>query len=116
MDVRYDGVVIGRSTQVRDWTASGAFVGLREPMPVGTPLRLEGEGIDQTARVVDVVESADPAVAGVRVRFGDTARGGHSGSGPADDVSGVPGTALHEGETGEAGGVGGSGRRRRRRR
>ena len=69
VEVRYAGVGIGRSTLLRDWSSAGAFIGFAEPMPTGTPLRIEGEGIDQAARVVEVIESADLAVAGMRVEF-----------------------------------------------
>jgi hypothetical protein len=69
VEVRYAGVSIGRSTFVRDWSDAGAFVGLREPMPVGTPLRLKGENADHAVRVTEVVESADANVAGMRVVF-----------------------------------------------
>ena len=69
IEVRYAGVVVGRSTKVRDWGASGAFIGFAEPLPTGTSLVLRGDGIDQPARVVEVIESADPAVAGMQVTF-----------------------------------------------
>lgn len=69
IEVRYAGVVVGRSTKVRDWGASGAFIGFAEPLPSGTSLVLRGDGVDQAARVVEVFESADPAVAGMQVTF-----------------------------------------------
>lgn len=73
IEVRYAGVVVGRSTKVRDWGASGAFIGFAEPLPAGTSLVLRGDGIDQPARVVEVIESADPAVAGMQVTFAGAA-------------------------------------------
>jgi hypothetical protein len=69
IEVRYAGVVVGRSTRVRDWSAAGAFIGFAEPLPSGTPLLLRADGVEQPARVVEVIESADPAVAGMQVRF-----------------------------------------------
>jgi hypothetical protein len=69
IEVRYAGVVVGRSTKVRDWDTAGAFIGFAEPLPSGTSLVLRGDGIDQPARVVAVFESADPAVAGMQVKF-----------------------------------------------
>jgi hypothetical protein len=69
IEVRYAGVVVGRSTKVRDWDSAGAFIGFAEPLPSGTSLVLRGDGIDQAARVVEVFESADPAVAGMQVKF-----------------------------------------------
>jgi hypothetical protein len=69
VEVRYAGVGLGRSTLVRDWNSAGAFIGFGEPMPTGTPLLLKGEGVEQAARVLQVIESADLAVAGMQVAF-----------------------------------------------
>jgi hypothetical protein len=69
IEVRYAGVVVGRSTKVRDWGDGGAFIGFAEPLPSGTSLVLKGDGIEQAARVIEVIESADPAVAGMQVKF-----------------------------------------------
>ena len=69
VEIRYAGVVVGRSTKVRDWDAAGAFIGFAEPLPSGTSLVLRGDGIEQAARVLEVFESADPAVAGMKVKF-----------------------------------------------
>ena len=60
---------MGRSTKVRDWDTAGAFIGFAEPLPSGTSLVLRGDGVEQAARVVEVFESADPAVAGMQVKF-----------------------------------------------
>jgi hypothetical protein len=68
-EVRYAGVVLGRATELRDASVSGAFVVLPEPLPVGTPIVLKTEEGERSARVIEVIESADPAVAGMRVRF-----------------------------------------------
>jgi hypothetical protein len=83
IEVRYAGVVVGRSTKVRDWGDSGAFIGFAEPLPTGTPLVLKGDGVEQAARVVEVVESADPAVAGMKVTFVDATRAARPASKPA---------------------------------
>ncbi len=69
IEVRYAGVAVGRATQVRDWTDAGAFIGFAEPLPTGTRVELRGDGVRQIARVEAVIESADPAAAGMRVRF-----------------------------------------------
>jgi hypothetical protein len=69
IEVRYAGVAVGRATQVRDWTATGAFIGFAEPLPTGTRVELRGDGVRQVARVEDVIESVDVAVTGMRVRF-----------------------------------------------
>jgi hypothetical protein len=74
IEVRYAGVVVGRSTKVRDWGDAGAFIGFAEPLPSGTPLVLKGDGVEQPARVVEVIESADPAVAGMQVTFVEAGR------------------------------------------
>jgi hypothetical protein len=69
VEIRYAGVVVGRSAQVRNWDSAGAFIGFAEPLPTGTSLVLRGDGIEQGARVLEVFESADPAVAGMQVKF-----------------------------------------------
>jgi hypothetical protein len=68
-EVRYGGVVVGRSPQLRDRSDTGAFVVFGEPLPVGTALVLKIDEKDQHARVTEVVESADASAAGMRVRF-----------------------------------------------
>ena len=40
-EVRYGSVIVGRSPQVRDRTATGAFIVFSEPLPVGTPIALK---------------------------------------------------------------------------
>jgi hypothetical protein len=62
-------VVVGRSPQVRDRTETGAFVVFAEPLPVGTAISLKIDEKDQHGRVTEVIESADAAAAGMRVRF-----------------------------------------------
>jgi len=83
IEVRYAGVVVGRSTKVRDWDTAGAFIGFAEPLPSGTSLVLRGDGVDQAARVVEVFESADPAVAGMQVKFVGPAEAARPASKPA---------------------------------
>ena len=72
-EVRYGGVVVGRSPQVRDQSDDGAFVVFSEPLPVGTAIALKIDDKERHARVTEVVESADAAAAGMRVRFGAAA-------------------------------------------
>jgi hypothetical protein len=88
VEVRYAGVGIGRSTHLRDWSEAGAFVGFAEPMPTGTPLVLKGDGIEQPARVVQSIESADVSVAGMRVEFTGAAE-----AAPAQPATAEPATA-----------------------
>jgi hypothetical protein len=132
VEVRYAGVVVGRSAMVRDRNAQGAFVTLAEPLPVGTTVTLKAGDVTEEARVVEVVESADPAAAGMRVHFAaaapatkaapEPATAAPSGPGAGDqgaapeDVSGPVSAATAVGEPGSQPGGGGSGRRRRRRR
>lgn len=68
-EVRYGGVVVGRSPQIRDRSDTGAFVVFGEPLPVGTAIVVKLDDKDQHARVTEVVEAADAAAAGMRVRF-----------------------------------------------
>jgi hypothetical protein len=74
VEVRYAGVVVGRGPLVRELDEDGgfvtAFVSLAEPMPVGTAVTLTiGEDV-RSAIVEEVVESAEPAAVGMRVRWG----------------------------------------------
>jgi sulfate adenylyltransferase subunit 1 (EFTu-like GTPase family) len=71
-EVRYGSVIVGRSPQIRDRNNAGAFVVFIEPLPVGTPIALKIDDKEMYARVTEVVESADEAVAGMRVRFVDS--------------------------------------------
>jgi hypothetical protein len=68
-EVRYGGVIVGRSPQIRDRDDGGAFLVFGEPLPVGTPIVIKLDEKEQHARVTEVVESADAAAAGMRVRF-----------------------------------------------
>ncbi len=77
IEVRYAGVVVGRSAIVRELDTRGLFLGMTEPMPVGTPIVLRiadrGGGQDVAGRVELVSESQELAHAGMRVRFTDPA-------------------------------------------
>jgi hypothetical protein len=68
-EVRYGGVIVGRSPQIRDRDDAGAFIVFGEPLPVGTRIAFKLDDKDQDARVTEVVESADASAAGMRVRF-----------------------------------------------
>jgi hypothetical protein len=131
IEVRYAGVTVGRATHVRDWTETGAFIGFAEPLPTGTPVELRGDGARKTATVEEVIESADPAIAGMRVRFfAASTPAGTPASTPASTPEGTPvvvavepsvpeASEAHAAEPGESGpnpGAGGGGKRRRRRR
>ena len=78
-EVRYGGVIVGRSPQVRDRDDGGAFVVFSEPLPVGTRIAFKLDEKEQHARVTEVVESADASAAGMRVRFVSTAERERSG-------------------------------------
>lgn len=76
IEVRYAGVVVGRSAVVRELDTRGLFLGITEPMPVGTPVILriaERGGTDIHAKVELVSESQELVHAGMRVRFADPA-------------------------------------------
>jgi hypothetical protein len=68
-EIRYVGVVLGRGTELRDRTERGGFVGFAEPLPVGTRIVLKGDGPEEAAEVVSVVESSEPARSGMQLRF-----------------------------------------------
>jgi hypothetical protein len=70
VEVRYAGVVVGRGALVRDLGEEGAFVALPEPLPVGTTVTLKIDDVARSAIVEEVVESAEPSAAGMRVRWG----------------------------------------------
>jgi hypothetical protein len=69
VEIRYSGIVVGRASAIRDSDSLGAFINLGEPLPVGTLLTLKLSDSIKEARVEDVIESVDPTVAGMRVRF-----------------------------------------------
>jgi hypothetical protein len=96
IEVRYSGVVVGRSTKVRDWDTAGAFIGFAEPLPSGTSLVLRGDGVDQAARVVEVFESADPAVAGMQVKFIGSAEAARPAPKPAAPAASATTAAAPE--------------------
>jgi hypothetical protein len=86
-EVRYAGVVVGRGPlrDLGDAGADGAFVGITEPLPVGTLVTLKVGDVVREARVDDVVESSEPTAVGMRVRWGNAApsRSGASAAAPA---------------------------------
>jgi hypothetical protein len=53
IEVRYAGVVVGRTSQARD-TSNGMFVGIAEPLPVGTLVTLKVGDVVREARVDEV--------------------------------------------------------------
>jgi hypothetical protein len=70
LEILYAGVVIGRAQGVRSAEGEAAFfLPGKEPMPVGTVLRLRSQKSETLARVVRAVESPDPAVCGMQVRL-----------------------------------------------
>lgn len=93
-EVRYGGVVVGRSPQVRDRSDAGAFVVFAEPLPVGTSLVLKLDDKDQHARVTEVVEAADASAAGMRVRFVKPGEKAAPAAAPAARASAAPAPAA----------------------
>jgi len=72
IEVRYAGAVVSRSAVVRDLDARGLFIGLTEPLPVGTEVTLALGGDAVPAKVASVFESQELTRAGMRVVFGDS--------------------------------------------
>jgi hypothetical protein len=73
VEICYLGVVIGR-TQEQPLAADGGtsfFLAVREPMPVGSVVRLRSTAGETLARVVHAVEASDPALSGMQVRLID---------------------------------------------
>jgi 2-oxoglutarate dehydrogenase E2 component (dihydrolipoamide succinyltransferase) len=73
VEVRYAGVVVGRGLVLRDQGAEGSFVGIPEPLPVGTRVTLKIGDALRDAQVAEVVESAEPSAVGMRLRWQDAA-------------------------------------------
>jgi len=73
IEVRYAGAVVGRSAIVRELDTQGLFLGVTEPMPVGTVVTLRIGDQAVQAKVAAVAESQELARAGMRVRFADPA-------------------------------------------
>ena len=75
IEVRYAGVVVGRTAIVRELDTRSLFLGITEPLPVGTPvvLRIGDRAAteDVPGKVEAVSESQELARAGMRVRFAD---------------------------------------------
>lgn len=69
IEIRYAGVVVGRSSIVRELDTRGLFLGMAEPLPVGTAVELEIDEHLVPGRVEWVAETPDLARAGMRVRF-----------------------------------------------
>ena len=70
LEIRYAGVVIGRAQEVRSAEANAPsfFLPVRDPMPVGTVLRLRAGDHETPVRVVRAIEVADAAACGMQVR------------------------------------------------
>ena len=89
IEVRYAGAVVGRTTVVRELDTRGLFLGITEPLPVGTPVTLKIGDDSVEGKVASVAESQELARAGMRVRFLDPS---------AAALFGTPGEAAPEAE------------------
>jgi len=89
IEVRYAGAVVGRTTVVRELDTRGLFLGITEPLPVGTPVTLKIGDDSVEGKVASVAESQELARAGMRVRFLDPR---------AAALFGTPGEAAPEAE------------------
>jgi len=70
LEIRYAGVVIGRAQEVRSAEGDDPsfFIPVRDPMPVGTVLRMRSGDHETPVRVVRAVETTDATACGMRVR------------------------------------------------
>jgi hypothetical protein len=99
IELGYAGVVIGRVTVTGNIDEGGLFLPVPDPMPVGTKLTLKMDGRSAEARVISVVESAEPGKAGMKIQIGSAASvpGGASapggGSAPAGATASPPSRA-----------------------
>src|SRR4051812_24855974 len=73
IEVRYAGVVIGRVATVGNVDAQSVFLGISDPMPVGTTLSLKIDEQIVEGRVQQVTESPEPSRCGMRVRLASPA-------------------------------------------
>jgi len=73
VEIRYAGVVVGRSTDARKTDGNGLFVALPDPLPVGTVIELGVAEQTVAARVERVIESAEVGIAGMHLLCGDEA-------------------------------------------
>ena len=80
IEIRYAGVVVGRSSVVRGLDTRGLFLGVTEPLPVGTLVSLKIDDHVVPGRVETVTESQELTRAGMRVRFADPASANLFGS------------------------------------
>jgi hypothetical protein len=99
VEVRYAGVVVGRGAlrevgpdaargdAVFDTALGAAFVGIADPLPVGTLITLKMGDVVREARVDDVLESAEPSAVGMRVRWGVAAPAARAATSPAPDAA-----------------------------
>jgi hypothetical protein len=69
IEIRYAGVVVGRAQEVRqsEGDDTAFFIPVRDPMPVGTLVRLRSRDRETPARVMRTLEAADGA--GMHVRL-----------------------------------------------
>jgi hypothetical protein len=70
LEIRYAGVVIGRAQEVRsaEGDVPSFFIPVRDPMPVGTVLRMRSGDHETPVRVIRAVETTDATACGMRVR------------------------------------------------
>lgn len=116
VEVRYAGAVVVRSAAISDETAGGFFLGVTDPLPVGTIVSLTVGGAAKTGRVESVVESPEVTLAGMRIRYVDGAavRPGAAPAAPESAPASDDEAALDS--SGPVDGIAGGGRRRKRRR
>jgi hypothetical protein len=90
VEVRYAGVVVGRGALVTELGPDAAFVGISEPLPVGTLVTLKIGDAIREAWVDEVVESSEPSAVGMRVRWGASAPAARPVSQKAEEPASTP--------------------------
>ncbi|MBI4509395.1 MAG: hypothetical protein HY698_07140 [Deltaproteobacteria bacterium] len=61
VDVTYHGLRVAQRARFQLAAEDSGFVETEAPLPVGTTLRLEGEGMNREARVISIVEQESSA-------------------------------------------------------
>ena len=90
VEVRYAGVVVGRGALITELGPDAAFVGISEPLPVGTLVTLKIGDVVREAWVDEVVESSEPSAVGMRVRWGASAPAARPPSPKAEEPAASP--------------------------